>query len=111
MVSPGRVTRKTAEVTAIVFQLRCRLIVPYPTPSGVTQRITLRVTTCDINIMMLERDMEDLIAAHPEEFFPGHNLTLSGRQQTFAGIGRFDLLFKDGFGTKVLMELKAVKGE
>lgn len=57
---------------------------------------------------MIEREMEDIIAAYPEEFFPGYGLTLSGRQKTFAGIGRFDLLFKDAFGTNVLMELKAV---
>src|SRR5436305_265941 len=66
-------------------------------------------STCDINVAeMLERHMEDLIAAYPEEFFPGQRLALVGRQQTFAGIGRFDLLFKDGFGANVLMELKAV---
>ncbi len=52
--------------------------------------------------------MEDLIASYPQEFFPGQGLTLSGRQQSFAGVGRFDLLFKDRFGTNVLMELKAV---
>jgi hypothetical protein len=57
---------------------------------------------------MLERDMENLIAAFPEEFFPGHSLVLRGRQQAFAGIGRFDLLFTDRYETSVLMELKAV---
>ena len=57
---------------------------------------------------MLERDMEELIANYPAEFLPDHGLTLTGRQQTFAGVGRFDLLFRDRFGTNVLMELKAV---
>lgn len=57
---------------------------------------------------MLERDMEEMTARFPEDFFPGHGLVLKGRQQVFAGIGRFDLMFVDRFRTKVLMELKAV---
>jgi len=57
---------------------------------------------------MIEREMEDLIAAHAEEFFPRHVLVLKGRQGTFAGVGRFDLLFEDQFENKILMELKAV---
>src|ERR1035437_4850555 len=57
---------------------------------------------------MLERDMEEMIARYPEDFFPGHGLVLTGRQQVFAGTGRFDLMFVDRFQTKVLMELKAV---
>lgn len=57
---------------------------------------------------MNERDMEDLIAAHPGDFFPRKNLVLRGRQKSFAGVGRFDLLFEDEFGTNILMELKAV---
>jgi Endonuclease NucS len=56
---------------------------------------------------MLEREMEELIARFPHEFFPKENLTLVGRQRTFQGVGRFDLMFKDPFGTQVLMELKA----
>jgi hypothetical protein len=55
---------------------------------------------------MLERDMEDLIAAHPKDFF-NRELTLIGRQQSFADVGRFDLLFKDEFGWMILVELKA----
>src|SRR5690348_2321198 len=57
---------------------------------------------------MLERQIEDLIAAYPEEFFPGHTLALKKRQGVFAGVGRFDLLFVDSYSTNVLMELKAV---
>ena len=57
---------------------------------------------------MLERQMEDLIAAFPEDFFPGHGFVLEGRQRSFAGVGRFDLLFTDRYKTNVLMELKAV---
>lgn len=56
---------------------------------------------------MIERDMEDLIAGFPEDFFRRGRLVLKGRQQSFAGAGRFDLLFEDEFGTNILMELKA----
>jgi hypothetical protein len=54
-----------------------------------------------------EREMEDLLAAYPQDFFPRHSLILKGRQQSFAGVGRFDLLFEDTFQTNILMELKA----
>jgi hypothetical protein len=56
---------------------------------------------------MNERDMEDLIAAYPSDFFAQHKLTLKGRQKSFAGVGRFDLLFEDEFRSNILMELKA----
>jgi hypothetical protein len=60
---------------------------------------------------MLERDMEDLIAKHPDDFFPGRGFELLGRQQSFTGVGRFDLLFKDRYETRILMELKAVSAK
>jgi Endonuclease NucS C-terminal domain len=56
---------------------------------------------------MLERTMEDLIAQFPDELFPNSGLTLVGRQKSFKDVGRFDLLFRDRHGTRVLMELKA----
>ena len=56
---------------------------------------------------MIEKDMEDLIANYPNDFFPRKKLILKERQGTFAGIGRFDLLFKDEYDTNILMELKA----
>ena len=56
---------------------------------------------------MLEKDMEELIATNPLEFFPRNNFTLIGRQESFSGVGRYDLLFKDERETKILMELKA----
>ena len=56
---------------------------------------------------MIEKDMEDLISAYPDDFFPHRNLVLVDRQGSFAGIGRFDLLFEDEFKTTILMELKA----
>jgi hypothetical protein len=57
---------------------------------------------------MLERVMEDLIAANPDHFFPRHGFVLQGRQQSFRGVGRFDLLFTDRHRMNILMELKAV---
>jgi len=57
---------------------------------------------------MREREMEDLIAQFPDDFFPNRGFTLKTRQQSFAGVGRFDLLFEDRFQTTILMELKAV---
>jgi len=56
--------------------------------------------------VLQEAQMEDLIAKFPEDFFPGRNLTLQGRQKSFADVGRFDLLFQDGYQTNILMELK-----
>jgi hypothetical protein len=58
---------------------------------------------------MLEKQMEELIAKFPEEFFPRKKLVLKDRQKSFAGVGRFDLLFEDEFQTEILMELKAVQ--
>jgi AAA domain/Endonuclease NucS len=56
---------------------------------------------------MTEKEMEDLIAAYPDDFFFQHQLVLRGRQQSLGGVGRFDLLFEDRFKSKILMELKA----
>lgn len=56
---------------------------------------------------MIEKDMEDLIASFPDDFFPRKHFVLVGRQQSFSGIGRFDLLFEDEFKSTILMELKA----
>ena len=56
---------------------------------------------------MIEKDMEDLIASFPDDFFPRRHFVLVGRQQSFSGIGRFDLLFEDEFKSTILMELKA----
>ena len=55
---------------------------------------------------MIEKDMEDLIASFPDDFFPRKQLVLVGRQQSFSGVGRFDLLFEDEFKSTILMELK-----
>ena len=60
---------------------------------------------------MIEREMEDLIARFPSDFFPRRKFVLKGRQQSFGDVGRFDLLFEDEFQTKILMELKARPGK
>jgi RecB family endonuclease NucS len=80
-------------------------LLPRRAPRSFRVRDTLMYSTKDA---MLERDMENLIAAFPEDFFPGHKFVLTGRQQSFCGVGRFDLLFTDSYQTRVLMELKAV---
>jgi hypothetical protein len=51
--------------------------------------------------------LEDLIAKFPEHFFPEKGFVLIGRQETFSGVGRFDLLFADRHQRKNLIELKA----
>jgi Endonuclease NucS len=56
---------------------------------------------------MIERGMEDLICAYPEEFFD-RPLTFVDRQRIFPGVGKFDVLFSDRFENQILMELKAV---
>jgi hypothetical protein len=56
---------------------------------------------------MIEKDMEDLIAAYPDDFFPDRHFALIARQRSFAGIGRFDLVFEDSFKSTILIELKA----
>src|ERR1043166_4863589 len=56
---------------------------------------------------MLERDMEELIAKFPDDFFPKKGFVLVGRQVSYPGVGRFDLLFSDHHNRKNLFELKA----
>lgn len=58
---------------------------------------------------MLEKDMEELIANYPNDFFPDYNLELLDRQGILDNTARFDLLFSDSFGNTILMELKAKK--
>ena len=55
-----------------------------------------------------EHQLEEILAAYPDDFFPHREFRLVGRQTSFAGVGRFDLLFEDGAGRKWLIELKAV---
>jgi len=54
---------------------------------------------------MLEKDIENLIATYPEEFFPGEGFKLIGQQFLIEG-KRIDILFEDKFGRKVIVEIK-----
>lgn len=56
---------------------------------------------------MVERDMEDLIASYPDDFFPRQQFSFVGRQCHLAGVGRVDLLFQDRFRSRIVMEIKA----
>ncbi len=58
---------------------------------------------------MLEKDIEELIANYPDDFFPDYNLKLIDRQGILDNTARFDLLFNDNNGNTILMELKAKK--
>lgn len=54
---------------------------------------------------MLEKDIENLIAKHPEEFFPGSGFTLVG-QQVKLGNCRADIIFVDKHKRKIIVEVK-----
>ena len=54
---------------------------------------------------MLEKDIENLIASHPDEIFPGEGFNLIKQQYTIKG-KRIDILFEDKLGRKVIVEVK-----
>jgi len=54
---------------------------------------------------MLEKDIENLIAQHPEEFFPGQGLTLVAQQKVVER-RRLDILFLDQHRRQVVVEVK-----
>ena len=54
---------------------------------------------------MLEKDIENLIAAHPDDIFPGEGFRLIG-QQVMAGGRRLDILFEDRHQRRVIVEVK-----
>jgi len=54
---------------------------------------------------MLEKDIENLIAAYPEEFFPGEGFKLISQQYFIEG-RRIDILFEDKLGRKIIVEVK-----
>jgi len=55
--------------------------------------------------VITEKDMEDQIAAHPERFLGERQLTLVSRQLRI-GPYRFDLLFSDRHGGKLIVEIQ-----
>src|SRR5882724_2131232 len=54
---------------------------------------------------MLEKDIENLIARYPEEFFPGQGLQLTG-QQIRLGRCYADVIFADQHNRIVIIEIK-----
>jgi len=54
---------------------------------------------------MLEKDIENLIAAHPKEFFPREEFRLIAQQHTIKK-RRLDILFEDKYGRFIIIEVK-----
>lgn len=54
---------------------------------------------------MLEKDIENLIARHPDEFFPNSGFTLIG-QQVKLDKCRADIIFEDKHKRKIIVEVK-----
>jgi hypothetical protein len=54
---------------------------------------------------MLEKDIENLIAEHPDEVFPGEGFKLIGQQQSIEG-RRIDILFQDKLNRNIIVEVK-----
>lgn len=54
---------------------------------------------------MLEKDIENLIAQHPDDFFPNANFKLQG-QQVKLGNCYVDILFTDKYDRKIIIEVK-----
>jgi hypothetical protein len=54
---------------------------------------------------MLEKDIENLIAEHPDEIFPGESFKLIGQQQSIEG-RRIDILFQDKLRRNIIVEVK-----
>ena len=54
---------------------------------------------------MLEKDLENLIAQHPDEFFPNSGFTLIG-QQVKLGKCYADIIFEDRHKRKIIVEVK-----
>ena len=54
---------------------------------------------------MLEKDIENLLARYPDEFFPKEGFILQG-QQCKLGECRADIIFKDKFDRTVIVEVK-----
>ena len=54
---------------------------------------------------MLEKDIENIIALHPDDFFPNENFKLFGQQVNLSG--RYaDIIFKDKHGRTIIVEVK-----
>lgn len=54
---------------------------------------------------MLEKDIENLIAQNPKDFFPDEDFTLISQQYSIDG-KRIDILFEDSLKRKIIVEVK-----
>jgi RecB family endonuclease NucS len=54
---------------------------------------------------MLEKDIENLIAQYPDEFFPKEGFKLVSQQFNISG-RRIDLLFEDNHNCEIIVEVK-----
>jgi RecB family endonuclease NucS len=54
---------------------------------------------------MLEKDIENLIAQYPEDFFPNEGFSLISQQYSIEG-KRIDILFEDNLKRKIIVEVK-----
>jgi len=54
---------------------------------------------------MLEKDIENIIVRYPDEIFPNEGFELIGQQVPLLG-KRLDILFKDKFNRKIIIEVK-----
>ncbi len=54
---------------------------------------------------MIEKDIENIIAQHPEDIFPGEGFKLVGQQIVIEG-RRLDILFEDKHKRQVIIEVK-----
>ena len=54
---------------------------------------------------MREKDIENLVAQYPDDFFPKEQLKLISQQYVVEG-KRFDILFEDKHHRKVIVEIK-----
>lgn len=54
---------------------------------------------------MIERDIENLIARYPDEFFPNEGFKLISQQYSIEG-KRIDILFEDRLNRKIIIEVK-----
>jgi RecB family endonuclease NucS len=58
-----------------------------------------------IGAVMLEKDIENLIAQYPDELFPDEGFKLIGQQIVIEG-RRLDILFEDKHKRQVIIEVK-----
>jgi hypothetical protein len=57
------------------------------------------------DVMMLEKDMENLIAKHPDEFFPNSGFNLVCQQKNLSQ-RRVDIVFNDKYDRTIIIEIK-----